>query len=137
MGTWPTLRPNAPECLRQREQWQWIARVNGSVTSNRTPPQRQLPPTVSAMPRVYVGSRGAASVDGEARSRRALGRGPDRLLRNPLSQVARLARYGRVLPLLLGAAVPVGARDLGGRPARPASTNGAPRGLARGRVLRR
>src|SRR6187200_2302879 len=49
----PTVSPNAPECFRQREQWQWIARVNGRSTSNRTPPQRQLPPTVSAMGSVY------------------------------------------------------------------------------------
>ena len=39
--------PNVPECLRQKEQWQWFARVNGSSTSKRTPPQRQLPPTVA------------------------------------------------------------------------------------------
>jgi hypothetical protein len=34
-----------PECLRQIEQWQFVQRRNGSVTSNRTPPHRQLPCT--------------------------------------------------------------------------------------------
>jgi hypothetical protein len=43
------VSPNVPECLRHREQWQWLDRVNGAVTSNRTPPQRQLPRTVSFM----------------------------------------------------------------------------------------
>jgi hypothetical protein len=42
-GTRPCVSPNVPECLRQREQWQWFARRNGDVSSKRTPPQRQPP----------------------------------------------------------------------------------------------
>ena len=90
----PTVEPNAPECLRQREQWQWIARVNGSVTSKRTPPQRQLPPTVSAMAPVYVGCGCAASAHGQAGTRCARRRRRDRLLGDPLPQVQRLAVTG-------------------------------------------
>src|SRR5438270_12727665 len=44
-GTRAGVRPKAPECLRQSEQWQWLARRNGSSTSNVTPLQRQLPRT--------------------------------------------------------------------------------------------
>src|SRR3954447_3169749 len=44
-GTRPCVPPNAPECLRQREQWQWLRPRQGGVPSKRTPPQRQEPPT--------------------------------------------------------------------------------------------
>src|SRR6266566_969839 len=42
-GTRAGVRPKVPECLRQREQWQWLARRKGSSTLKITPPQRQLP----------------------------------------------------------------------------------------------
>src|SRR6188768_4101209 len=114
----PTVSPNAPECFRQREQWQWIARVNGRSTSKRTPPHRQLPPSVSAMRRVYVGCGRAASAHGEALPRSAHRCVSDRLLGDPLPQVARLAHDRCVLPLLLGASLSVAARGLGGPPDR-------------------
>src|ERR671915_1703275 len=48
------VNPNVPECLRQREQWQWLARRNGIVTRKRTPPQRQPPEIGSIGPTLPV-----------------------------------------------------------------------------------
>src|SRR4029079_3944819 len=56
-GTRPWVSPNVPECLRQREQWQWLALRNGSVISKRTAPQRQLPCSGSTMAWVYADRR--------------------------------------------------------------------------------
>ena len=98
----PTVSPNAPECLRQREQWQWIARVNGQRHLELTPPQRQLPPTVSAMAASLRRLRGAASADSTACPRRARRSGRDRFLGDPLPQVACLAGDGRVLSAASG-----------------------------------
>src|SRR5215211_8941092 len=48
----PLVVPTPPESFLQLVQWHWLTRWNGSVTSNRTPPQRQLP-VISAMSAAY------------------------------------------------------------------------------------
>ena len=44
------MSPNAPDSFRQREQWQWLARTNGAVSSKRTPPHKHDPRTAVDWP---------------------------------------------------------------------------------------
>ena len=43
VGARPLTVPHPPEIRLQNSQWQCVVYENGSVTSNRTPPHRQLP----------------------------------------------------------------------------------------------
>ena len=58
--------PGPPEIFLQLVQWQCATLANGSVTSKRTPPQRQLPRSVSTARAYAIGDDPRVALTGHA-----------------------------------------------------------------------